>query len=72
MGDREVIKVKPFVRVATNLALGSLGFAEDIPAFNPMKLYAPERTTTAERAARPEPTEGDAEVSVQKRPTDRL
>ena len=40
VGDREVIKVKPFVRVATNLALGSLGFADDMPAFNPMKLYA--------------------------------
>ena len=26
VGDREVIKIKPFVRVATNLALGSLGF----------------------------------------------
>ena len=60
VGDREVIKVKPFVRVATNLALGSLGFAEDVPAFNPMKMYnsgndtgerAPE--TGSERRAMP-------------------
>ena len=66
VGDREVIKVKPFVRVATNLALGSLGFAEDIPAFNPMKMYN-SGNDTAERAPEPETNEGDAEVSVQKR-----
>ncbi|MCP8941126.1 M23 family metallopeptidase [Alsobacter sp. SYSU M60028] len=65
VGDREVIKVKPFVRVATNLALGSLGFADDVPPFNPMKMYG---NDTAEKAPEPETTEGDAEVSVQKKP----
>jgi murein DD-endopeptidase MepM/ murein hydrolase activator NlpD len=67
IGDREVIKIKPFVRVATNLALGSLGFSDDVPAFNPMKLYASGVDTPAE-AAPLEPSDGDAEVSVQKRP----
>lgn len=66
-GDREVIKVKPFVRVATNLALSTLGFADDVPPFNPMKLYAA-GGDTGERALEIEPNEGDAEVSVQRRP----
>ncbi len=69
VGDREVIKVKPFVRVATNLALGSLGFAEDIPPFNPMKLYGGADVTTDKASpAELELTDGDAEVSVQRRP----
>jgi murein DD-endopeptidase MepM/ murein hydrolase activator NlpD len=67
IGDREVIKVKPFVRVATNLALSTLGFADEVPPFNPMKLYAA-GGDTGERALEIEPNEGDAEVSVQRRP----
>lgn len=69
VGDREVIKVKPFVRVATNLALGTLGFADDVPPFNPMKLYASGGDTGERVQEQPEfAAEGDAEVSVQKRP----
>jgi len=67
IGDREVIKVKPFVRVATNLALSTLGFADEVPPFNPMKLYAA-GGDTGERALEIEANEGDAEVSVQRRP----
>ena len=69
VGDREVIKVKPFVRVATNLALGTLGYADDVPPFNPMKLYASGGDTGERVQEQPEiAAEGDAEVSVQKRP----
>jgi murein DD-endopeptidase MepM/ murein hydrolase activator NlpD len=69
VGDREVIKVKPFVKLATNLALGTLGFAEDVPPFNPMKLYASGGDTGERVQEQPEiAAEGDAEVSVQKRP----
>ena len=69
VGDREVIKVKPFVRVATNLALGTLGFADDVPPFNPMKLYASGGDSGERVQEQPEiAAEGDAEVSVQKRP----
>jgi murein DD-endopeptidase MepM/ murein hydrolase activator NlpD len=68
VGDREVIKIKPFVRVATNLALGSLGFADDVPAFNPMKLYASGTDIPADATPQLDPVDSDAEVSVQKRP----
>ena len=67
VGDREVIKVKPFVRVATNLALGSLGFTDEIPPFNPVSLHAA-GGDTGERAPEAEATEGDAAVSFQRRP----
>jgi len=67
VGDREVIKIKPFVRVATNLALGSLGFTDEIPPFNPVRLYAA-GGDTGERAPEAEATEGDAQVSFQRRP----
>ena len=68
VGDREVIKVKPFVRVATNLALGSLGFSDDVPPFNPMKLYGGADIAADKAAPELEITDGDAEVSVQRRP----
>ena len=67
VGDREVIKLKPFVRVATNLALGSVGFAADVPPFNPFKLYA-EGAGGTERPPEIEPTDSEAEVSVVKAP----
>jgi murein DD-endopeptidase MepM/ murein hydrolase activator NlpD len=67
IGDREVIKVKPFVRVATNLALGSLGFSDEVPAFNPVKLFAA-GGDSGERIPEAETSEGDAEVSFQRRP----
>lgn len=68
VGDREVIKIKPFVRVATNLALGSLGFSDDVPPFNPMKLYGGADIAAEKAAPELELTDGDAEVSVQRRP----
>jgi hypothetical protein len=39
-GDREAIKVRQFVRIATNLSLTSGTYASDIPAFNPARLMA--------------------------------
>ncbi|WP_112662359.1 M23 family metallopeptidase [Microvirga flavescens] len=39
-GDREAIKVRHFVRVATNLALTTGTYATDIPPFNPLRLFA--------------------------------
>jgi murein DD-endopeptidase MepM/ murein hydrolase activator NlpD len=66
VGDREVIKAKPFVRVSTNLALSSLGYADDIPAFNPLKLYAADPAQIDKTPAEAEPAADDAEVSVRK------
>ena len=63
-GDREVIKLRNFVRIATNLSLTSGVYATDIPPFNPMKFFADE---VGERLPEPVPeTPGEAEVSVVK------
>jgi len=39
-GEREVVRVRPFVRVATNLVLAPSALSESIPPFNPQKLVA--------------------------------
>ena len=62
-GDREVIKVRTFVRIATNLSLTSGAFAADIPAFNPMRFFA---DSGPDRIAEAPPETSDAEVSVTK------
>jgi hypothetical protein len=64
-GDREVIKVRPFVRIATNLSLTTGAYATDIPRFNPLRLFA--ESNEKERLAEPAPEVADAEVSVVKR-----
>jgi hypothetical protein len=63
VGDREVIKVRPFVRVATSLSLTSGVFATDIPRFNPLRIFAEE---SGERYAEPAPDMAEADVSVAK------
>ncbi|NNM74248.1 M23 family metallopeptidase [Enterovirga sp. DB1703] len=62
-GDREVIKVRNFVRIATNLSLTSGVYASDIPPFNPLRFFA---DTPGERGFEPPPETSDAEVSVVK------
>jgi murein DD-endopeptidase MepM/ murein hydrolase activator NlpD len=39
-GDHEIVRVRPFVRVATNLTLTPSTFAATVPPFNPVKLMA--------------------------------
>ncbi len=63
-GDREAIRVRPFVRIATNLSLTSGAYASDIPPFNPLRLFA---EAQGERFAEPPAAAGDADVSVVKR-----
>ncbi len=62
--EREVIRVRQFVRVATNLSLTAGVYATDIPPFNPARLFAQE---SGERYVEPTPEVSDAEVSVVKR-----
>ncbi len=40
VGEREIVRVRPFVRVATNLTLSPTAFAANVPPFNPVKLMA--------------------------------
>ncbi|MBS7695997.1 MULTISPECIES: M23 family metallopeptidase [unclassified Chelatococcus] len=65
VADREVIKVRSFVRLATNLSLTSGAYATDIPAFNPQKLFA-EDGPGDEQVAEPAPETTDADVSLVK------
>jgi murein DD-endopeptidase MepM/ murein hydrolase activator NlpD len=40
VGDREVVRVRPFVRVAANLTLSGTEYASSVPPFNAQKLLA--------------------------------
>jgi murein DD-endopeptidase MepM/ murein hydrolase activator NlpD len=62
VGNHEVVRVRPFVRIAGNLSLTVSDLSTNIPAFNPQRLLAesPGNSTTAENAPAAEP---DAEVA---------
>lgn len=64
VGDREAIKVRQFVRVATNLSLTSGVFATDIPRFDPMRLF---NDNNQDKAVEAPPEIADADVSVVRR-----
>lgn len=66
IGDREVIRVRPFVRLSTNLSLTSGVYAANIPPFNPLRLFA-EGAPSGERYAEPVTDMPDADVSITKR-----
>ena len=66
VGAREVIKVRPFVRLATNLSLTSGVYASNIPPFNPLRLFA-EGGQPDERYAEPVQDTADADVTIVKR-----
>jgi murein DD-endopeptidase MepM/ murein hydrolase activator NlpD len=63
VGDREVVRVRPFVRVSANLALSVSEISANIPPFNPQKIMlgdSDESPANGEETAAAEP---DAEVS---------
>lgn len=68
VGNREVVRVRPFVRVSSNLALSLTELSANIPPFNPQKLMAESGT---ENPATPVDTanvaEPEAEVSFVQR-----
>jgi murein DD-endopeptidase MepM/ murein hydrolase activator NlpD len=63
-GEREAIKVRQFVRIATNLSLTAGTYASDIPPFNPLRLFA---EGMDEQRVEPTPEVADADVSVLRR-----
>ena len=63
-GEREAIKVRQFVRIATNLSLTTGTYASDIPPFNPLRLFA---EGMDEQRVEPTPEVADADVSVLRR-----
>jgi murein DD-endopeptidase MepM/ murein hydrolase activator NlpD len=64
IGDRDVVRMRGFTRIATNLSQTAGRYATDIPAFNPLRLMSSEPT---ERVADIESSMEDAELSVMKR-----
>lgn len=61
VGNHEVVRVRPFVRMAGNLSLSVSDLSADIPPFNPQRLLAeatPDGKPTGQAEAEP-----DAEVS---------
>ena len=62
VGNHEVVRVRPFVRIAGNLSLTVSDLSTNIPPFNPQRLLAesPGNSTTADDAPAAEP---DAEVA---------
>jgi murein DD-endopeptidase MepM/ murein hydrolase activator NlpD len=61
VGNREVMRVRPLVRVETNLSLSTSELSANIPPFNPQRMLAEGDTSGAtDQAAGVEP---DAEVS---------
>jgi murein DD-endopeptidase MepM/ murein hydrolase activator NlpD len=66
VGNREIVRVRAFVRVAGNLALSTSELSANIPSFNPQRMLIAESSTTPEAppAAEEAPeAEIDAEVS---------
>jgi len=61
VGEKEAMKVHTFTRVETTLVLASVGFTEDVPPFNPLKVLANARNPI--EASQPEPVQDDVEVS---------
>jgi murein DD-endopeptidase MepM/ murein hydrolase activator NlpD len=55
VADREIVRVRPFVRVATNLSTSPSEFAALVPAFNPVKLMT-EEDVRADEGPQIEPT----------------
>lgn len=66
VGSREVVRVRPYVRVSSNLAMAATELSAKIPPFNPQKMLAdsdaPATSTDTANAAEP-----DGEVSFVQR-----
>jgi murein DD-endopeptidase MepM/ murein hydrolase activator NlpD len=62
VGDREMVKARPFTRLETTLTLTPTGFADAVPAFNPLRLTSG-GTEVAEAPPDPGPVQDNAEVT---------
>jgi murein DD-endopeptidase MepM/ murein hydrolase activator NlpD len=63
VGDREVVRVRPFVRVSSNLALSASEISANIPQFNPQKIMLGDSDNPATPGEETAAAEPDAEVS---------
>jgi murein DD-endopeptidase MepM/ murein hydrolase activator NlpD len=63
VGNRELVRVRPFVRVATNLAMSLSELSASIPPFNAQKMLAEAQAPDAATGSDDPGAEPDAEVS---------
>jgi murein DD-endopeptidase MepM/ murein hydrolase activator NlpD len=66
VGDREIIKSRPFVRLSASLSLTTGALSADIPPFNPLRLFS-ETGPGTERVAEPPADVPDPDLSLVKR-----
>ncbi len=62
VGDKEMVKARPYTRLQTTLTLTPTGFADAVPAFNPLKLMN-RGADVADPPVDPGPVQDDAEVT---------
>ena len=62
VGDREVVKARPFTRLETTLTMTPTGFADAVPPFNPLKITNG-GTDVADAPPDPGPVQDNAEVT---------
>ncbi len=62
-GDHEVVRVRPYIRVAANLALSTSELSANIPSFNPLRLMTDQGRDDNPTASGPPEAQPDAEVS---------
>jgi murein DD-endopeptidase MepM/ murein hydrolase activator NlpD len=62
VGDKELVKARPYTRLQTTLTLTPTGFADAVPAFNPLKLMN-RGSDAVDAPPDPGPMQDDAEVT---------
>ena len=63
VGEREVVRMRPFVRICRNLSLSTTDLSANIPAFDARKLLADSGPGAAPATAEEAGAEPDAEIS---------
>ena len=63
LGDKQVIRLEGFTHVATSLTLTPTGLADQVPAFNPLKLLASDSQEPADVPIDPGPAADDSDAA---------
>ena len=66
VGDKEVVKARPFTHLQTTLTLTPTGFADAVPPFNPLRLMN-RGSDVADAPPDPGPMQDDAEITFRDR-----
>jgi murein DD-endopeptidase MepM/ murein hydrolase activator NlpD len=69
VGDREIVRTRPFARVSAGLVMDRAAISSNVPPFNPLRVFA-EAGQPQRPAAQPTMQEADGEMSVAIRPID--